>query len=366
MTPPDSYDRRPAVSFNRDDIPWDEIRIWIIRVVFIALVLGVFLAVTSMFYRVDTGHEGVVLRFGKKVDTVIHGLHWKLPWPIDKVYKVPVQRLQDLTFGVTTGASGRKTSYDQTSRDDLGVAEMLTGDLNLGHVDWIVQYRVKNSADYLFKLGGVEPDNSWAFSDGGDSEVNLAVPDTIRDVSESVMRKLVGDSSIDYVLTIGRDQIAKDAKMMLQQELDGFEAGIDIVTVKLQRTSPPTAKVQDAFQEVNRARQKKERVVNEAQGERNSKIPAARGARDKAIAEAEGYQNRVVLETTGAVNAFLAQLAEYEKAPDVTRKRLYLEAMEEILATVGSKTIIDESVRGVVPLLNLNQGAETPAVKEVR
>ena len=153
---------------------------------------------------------------------------------------------------------------------------------------------------------------------------------------------------------------------MLQQELDGFEAGIDIVTVKLQRTSPPTAKVQDAFQEVNRARQKKERVVNEAQGERNSKIPAARGARDKAIAEAEGYQNRVVLETTGAVNAFLAQLAEYEKAPDVTRKRLYLEAMEEILATVGSKTIIDESVRGVVPLLNLNQGAETPAVKEVR
>ncbi|MDG2207691.1 MAG: FtsH protease activity modulator HflK, partial [Pirellulales bacterium] len=284
----------------------------------------------------------------------------------DKVYKVPVQRLQDLTFGVTTGASGRKTGYDQTSRDDLGVAEMLTGDLNLGHVDWIVQYRVKNSAEYLFKLGGVESDNSWAFSDGGNSEVNPAVPDTIRDVSESVMRKLVGDSSIDYVLTIGRDQIAKDAKMMLQQELDGFEAGIDIVTVKLQRTSPPTAKVQDAFQEVNRARQKKERVVNEAQGERNSKIPAARGARDKAIAEAEGYQNRVVLETTGAVNAFLAQLAEYEKAPDVTRKRLYLEAMEEILATVGSKTIIDESVRGVVPLLNLNQGAETPAVKEVR
>ena len=224
---------------------------------------------------------------------------------------------------------------------------MLTGDLNLGHVDWIVQYRVKDSGNYLFKIGGANVVAPWPLVSGEDYEANPAVPDTIRDISESVMRKLVGDSSIDYVLTIGRDQIAKDAEMMLQQELDGFQAGVDIVTV-------------------NRARQKKERVVNEAQGERNSKIPAARGARDKAIAEAEGYHNRVVLETTGAVNAFLAQLAEYEKAREVTRKRLYLEAMEEILATVGSKTIIDESVRGVVPLLNLNQGVATPAVKEVR
>ena len=366
MTPPDPYGRRPPVSFNLDDIPWDEIAPWISRVLVVALVIGVVLLVASMFYRIDTSDEGVVLRFGKKVDTAMPGLHWKLPWPIDKVYKVPVQRIQVLEFGFATRSAGRKTVYSKTSKDDLGVAEMLTGDLNLGHVDWIVQYRVKDSGNYLFKVGGTEVDAPWALMGGEDQEANPAVPDTIRDISESVMRKLVGDSSIDYVLTIGRDQIAKDAETMLQQELDGFEAGVDIVTVKLQTTSPPTTKVQDAFQEVNRARQKKERVVNEAQGERNSKIPAARGAKDKAIAEAEGYQNRVVLETTGAVNAFLAQLAEYEKAPDVTRKRLYLEAMEEILATVGSKTIIDESVRGVVPLLNLNQGVDPPAVKEVR
>jgi membrane protease subunit HflK len=270
-----------------------------------------------------------------------------------------------LEFGFATRQAGRKTLYTNTSKEDLGVAEMLTGDLNLGHVDWIVQYRVKDSGEYLFKVGGTEVVAPWTFSGGEDYEVNPAVPDTIRDISESVMRKLVGDSSIDFVLTIGRDQIAKDAETLIQEELDGFQAGVDIVTVKLQTTAPPTAKVQDAFQEVNRARQKKERVVNEAQGERNSKIPAARGAKEKAIAEAEGYQNRAVLETTGAVNAFLAQLAEYEKAPEVTRKRLYLEAMEEILATVGSKIIIDESVRGMVPLLNLNQGAETPAGKEV-
>jgi membrane protease subunit HflK len=192
--------------------------------------------------------------------------------------------------------------------------------------------------------------------------VNPAVPDTISDVSESVMRKLVGDSSIDYVLTIGREQLAKQAELLIQEELDNFQAGVDIITVKLQTTSPPTEKVQDAFQEVNRARQKKEQVVNEALGERNSKIPAARGAKDKAIAEAEGYQSRVVLETNGKISAFLAQLTEYDKAPDVTRTRLYLEAMEEILSQVGSKVIIDESVRGVLPVLNLDQGSPVPGI----
>ena len=144
--------------------------------------------------------------------------------------------------------------------------------------------------------------------------------------------------------------------------MDSFEAGVEIITVKLQTTSPPTEAVQDAFQEVNRARQKKEQVVNEAQGERNSKLPAARGAKDKAIAEAEGYQNRVELETIGQTSAFLAQLAEYDKAPDVTRKRLYLETMEIVLSQAGSKTIIDESVRGVLPLLNLDQGTPQRAV----
>ena len=365
MSPPDQYGRRRNISFDRNDIPWDEISAWSWRIFFAVLALGVVLAVVSMFYRVDASDEGVVLRFGKTIDTAMPGLHWKLPWPIDKVYQVPVQRIQVLEFGFATRQPGRKTLYSNTSKEDLGVAEMLTGDLNLGHVDWIVQYRVKDSGKYLFKVGGTEVVAPWTLSGGEDYEVNPAVPDTIRDISESVMRKLVGDSSIDFVLTIGRDQIAKDAETLIQAELDDFQAGVDIVTVKLQTTAPPTAKVQDAFQEVNRARQKKERVVNEAQGERNSKIPAARGAKEKAIAEAEGYQNRAVLETTGAVNAFLAQLAEYEKAPEVTRKRLYLEAMEEILATVGSKIIIDESVRGMVPLLNLNQGAETPAGKEV-
>jgi membrane protease subunit HflK len=288
----------------------------------------------------------------------------KMPWPIDKVYQVPVHRIQSLEFGFKTAQAGRKTVFASQTTDQIEVAEMLTGDLNLAHVEWVVQYRVKDPVMFLFKIGSTDSVGQSLLPSGMTSDVNAAVPDAIRDVSESVMRKLVGDSSIDYVLTIGRVQLATEAEQLIQAELDiFFEAGVEIITVELQTTSPPTEAVQDAFQEVNRARQKKEQVVNEAQGERNSKIPAARGAKDKAIAEAEGYQNRVQLETMGQTSAFLAQLAEYDKAPDVTRKRLYLEAMEIVLSQAGSKTIIDESVRGVLPLLNLDQGTPQRAVE---
>ncbi len=350
-------------TFDPDDVPWDQIT-HILKLVFAGLaVVAVLWLANSVFYRIDASDEGVVLRFGKKVATVRSGLHTKLPWPIDTVYKVPVQRIQTLEFGFQTTQPGRVSRFVRGDAADLAVAEMLTGDLNLGNVEWIVQYRVKSSEQYLFMIGGSGVSGRAGALGASGTETNPAVPDTIRDVSESVMRKLVGDSSIDYVLTIGRDQINQDAKIEIQNELDFFEAGIEVVTVRLGITSPPTDKVQNAFLEVNNARQRKERVVNEALGERNSKIPAARGARDKAIAEAEGYQNRIILETTGKINAFLAQLEEYEKAPDVTRKRLYLEAMEDILATVGSKTIIDDSVRGILPLLNLDQGSPLPVVE---
>jgi len=356
MSTPGEYRGRRGRPFDNDEIPWDQIQKWIWLTLAGVVVVGLLLLSGSMFYRIEASDEGVVLRFGKLLATVPPGLHTKLPWPIDTVYEVPVQRIQTLEFGFETQQPGRRTQYAPRTTDDLAVAEMLTGDLNLGHVEWIVQYRVKDPMQYLFKVGGADEGSQGSFF-GAAADVNPAVPDTISDVSESVMRKLVGDSSIDYVLTIGREQLAKQAEELIQQELDGFETGVDVVTVKLQTTSPPTTAVQDAFQEVNRARQKKEQVVNEALGERNSLIPAARGAKDQAIAEAEGYQNRIVLETTGTINAFLAQLTEYEKAPEVTRTRLYLEAMEDILGSAGSKTIIDESVRGVLPMLNLDESA---------
>ena len=364
MSPADEFSGRRGRPFDPEDIPWDQIRKWVWLALAGVAAAAALLLGGSMFYRIDASDEGVVLRFGKLLATVPPGLHVKMPWPIDTVYKVPVQRIQTLEFGFETELPGRRTQYAARSTDDLAVAEMLTGDLNLGHVEWIVQYRVKDPMQYLFKVGDAEAISRGLLFGGTSSDVNPAVPDTIRDVSESVMRKLVGDSSIDYVLTIGREDLANQAEELIQQALDGFEAGVDVITVKLQTTSPPTAAVQDAFQEVNRARQKKETVVNEALGQRNSIIPEARGAKDRAITEAEGYQDRIVLETTGQINAFLAQLAEYEKAPDVTRKRLYLEAMEEILGRAGSKTIIDESVRGVLPMLNLDQTAPRRAVEK--
>jgi len=357
-----SSDDDDARTLSFDDLSSGKLGKVVKRVQIGFLAFFLLMEIWSVFYRIGASEEGVVLRFGRKVATVTPGLHVKLPWPIDKVHKVPVQRIQSLEFGFETSQAGRKTVYASKTSDDLEVAEMLTGDLNLGHVEWIVQYRVKDPINFLFKIGSTERIDPKSLPSGTTSDVNPAVPDTISDVSESVMRKLVGDSSIDYVLTIGREQLAKKAEEMIQAELDSFEAGVEIITVKLQTTSPPTARVQDAFQAVNRARQKKERVVNEALGERNSKIPAARGAKDKAIAEAEGYHDRVVLETTGVTNAFLAKLAEYEKAPDVTRKRLYLEAMESILSQSQRKTIIDDSVRGVLPFLNLDQSSPLPNV----
>lgn len=360
MSPPDRFDLRGS-PFDFDDDQMARVTKAVQLIVAGIGVLILLFFVISMFYRIDASDEGVVLRFGAVKEAKVQpGLHWKLPWPIDTVYEVPVQRIKTMEFGFETVTPGRVSVFSKQSPGDLEVAEMLTGDLNLGHVEWIVQYRVKDPVQFLFEIGGSEG-ASWLSKDG--DEVNPSVPDTIQDISESVMRKLVGDSSIDYVLTIGRDQIAKEAEELIQEELDSFQAGVDIVTVKLQTTAPPTEAVQDAFQEVNRARQKKEKVVNEAQGERNSKIPAARGAKDKAIAESEGYKNRVILTTNGKINAFLAQLAEYEKAPDITRKRLYLETMEAVLARVGSKTIIDDSVRGVLPLLNLDQGRVAKGVQ---
>lgn len=327
----------------------------------VAVALLVVLILLSVFYRVDASDQGVVLRFGKHVRTTEPGLHTKLPWPIERVYHVPVRRIQTLEFGFETQEPGRVTEFAPTGPEHLDVSEMLSGDLNLANVKWVVQYRVKDPAAYLFHIGDVEGIRPESLPSGVQDDPNAAVPDMIRDVSESVLRKLVGDTSVDAVLTFGRETIAASAKLEIQEMLDGsgsdldrFQSGIEIVTVKLQSTAPPE-EVKDAFQEVNRARQNKERVVNEAEGERNSQIPAARGQRDKAISEAEGYQAKIELTTKGRVNAFLAQLAEYEKAPEVTRTRLYLETMQEVLAGVGQKTIVDDSMNGVLPLLNLDQ-----------
>jgi len=316
-------------------------------------------ALYSSFYRVDASEQGIVLRFGEHVRTVEPGLQMKMPWPIETVHTVPVRTVKSIEFGFQTVSAGRKTEYAQRSANLDEVADMLTGDLNIAHVEWVVQYKISNAMDSLFNIGDESSLYGDLMSSIRNQAINPAIPDTIRDVSETVMRKLVGDRSVDSVLTIGREEIADEAKLEIQAMLDEFEAGVEIITVKLQTTSPPES-VKDAFQEVNRARQNKERVVNQAEGERNRKIPAARGKREQIISEAEGYRSRVIMETTGDINAFNAKLAEYEKSPEITKQRLYLEAMEEVLGQVGNKTIIDDSVNQMLPILNLNGGSNNP------
>lgn len=321
------------------------------RLITLGVVIFVaFSALETTFYSIAADEQGVVLRFGQHISTTAPGLHTKLPWPIDQVFKVPVEKVRSLEFGFGTVDPGRVTRYRGPTQADERVATMLTGDLNLAHVEWIVQYRIHDAAKYLFKLGGGRRM----------SDQPAVVADTIRDASETVMRRLVGDVSVDEVLTIGRDRIAGDAKRELQEVLDRFDCGVTVVTVKLQSVSPPEP-VKDAFDSVNRARQNKDKLVNEAEGERNRMIPEARGKRDRAISEAEGYRELKVRAAEGHANAFLSRLEEYKKAPEITRTRLYLEAMEDLYSRVREKTIIDESVRGILPLLNLNAPSSTLA-----
>ena len=325
----------------------------------LALIALVGFVCYTSFYRVDASEQGIVLRFGEHNRTVEPGLQMKLPWPFENVYTVPVRKVQSLEFGFRTVSAGRKTAYANRDQQLDDIADMLTGDLNIAHVEWIVQYKISDALQSLFSVGDERSMYGDFISNIKTHDINPALPDVIQDVSETVMRKLVGDRSVDSVLTMGREEIASQAKTDIQSMLDEFETGVEIITVKLQTTSPPES-VKDAFQNVNRARQNKERVVNQAEGERNRKIPAARGRRDQLISEAEGYKAKIIKETNGRVLAFEAKLAEYKKAPEVTKKRLYLEAMEEVLGQVGDKTIIDDSVNQMLPILNLNQGANNP------
>lgn len=325
---------------------WGRYRKRIIAAVVLAALVW---ASGSMFYKVEADSRGILLRLGKVAEETPPGLHFKLPWPIDMVHTVPVEKVQSLEFGYRTVLPGRRTQFARSTDNQKTMARMLTADLNLAHVEWVVQYRIHTPQDYLFKIGGERRTTSATNA-----------RDLIGDVSEAVMRRIIGDVSVDSVITIGREQIAADAKEEMQRNLDGFEAGIKVVAVKLQSATPPDP-VKDAFDAVNRAKQSKERVVNEAKGERNRLIPAARGQRDRTIAEAEGYALRVQKEAEGHAHAFLARLTEYEKAPEVTKMRLYLEAMEEILMNVDDKIIIDQSIKGILPLLQLDAGASAIA-----
>ena len=297
-------------------------------------IVGIILLTTS-FYQVGTDEEGVIQRFGKYTGTTQPGLHLKIPFGVDKVTKVPVRRVQKEEFGFRTVTPGVRTEYVRGKAIDESL--MLTGDLNSAVVEWIVQYRVGDPVDYLFKV--------------------MEVRTTIRDVSESVMRQVVGDRSVDEVIILSRREVAQEAKQRLQENLDAYETGIHVVTVELKDVNPPDP-VKPAFNEVNEAKQEMERMVNQAWETYNKAVPKASGEAERTIRQAEGYALNRVNRAKGDANKFLAVWKEYNRSQDVTRRRLYLETMDEILPKIDKKYIIDSEQKGLLQLLRLEEKGE--------
>ncbi|MHC4247533.1 MAG: FtsH protease activity modulator HflK [Planctomycetota bacterium] len=315
----------------------------------IILLVVVVLGVAGSFYSVQAESQAVVLRFGRRHTTTGPGLHGKLPFGIDTVYEVPVGRLQTMEFGFTQTSAGVRSEYRVTA-EDREQALMLTGRRNMASVEWIVKYRIDDPLKYLFSVADVKS--------------------AIAEVSEAVMRTLVGDRSVDEVITIGRVELEQEAAAEMQRILwatpeataadpnakSVYDCGVRIDSVQLQDVTYPE-QVKAAFEAVNNAQQKKETTVNEAKAERNRLLPAALGQKEKKISEAEGYKLEKVSSATGRAQALLDQYAEYEKRPRETRLRLFMETMEVVFTKAGRKIIIDPDVKGVLPLLDL--GAES-------
>jgi membrane protease subunit HflK len=300
----------------------------------VVLVLAVIL-LWSSWYTVQPQETAIVQRFGKVVRTAGPGLHFKIPYGVETVRLVPTARVLKQEFGFRTETPGRRTRYSPRQFEDESL--MLTGDLNVIDVDWIVQFRIDDPAKFLFSVR--EP------------------IDTIRDVSEAVMRRIVGNRLGSDVLTVGRETVQVEVKLEMQKILTTYETGVRITAVKLQDVTPPDP-VKPAFNEVNEARQDKERTINQAQEQANREIPKAGGEAARTIAEAQGYGLERVNRAKGEANRFQAILSEYKKAPEVTRKRLYLEALTVILPDAKSLYIVDADQKALIPWLSLDSGVK--------
>ncbi|MFC2171404.1 FtsH protease activity modulator HflK [Acidobacteriota bacterium] len=308
----------------------------VFRLVIIGLVaLLLLVIVVTSFYTVGPEERAIVLRFGKMVgEPRMPGLHWKFPYPIETRTNVKVEHVYKEEFGYRTVRAGVRTQYADPAPYQ-GESNMLTGDLNIGHVEWIIQYKIHSAPDYLFNVRNVK--------------------ETIRDASETVMREVVGDRSVSEVLTVGRSEIASEAERKLQEVLNGYGCGVDIVTVQLQDVTPPEP-VKAAFNEVNEARQEKERITNQAWEAYNKAIPEAEGKALRMYLEAEGYRTARINRAQGDAERFIKFYQQYKQAKTITKSRIYLETMAEVYPNIKSVYIVDEDLKGIVPLLQLMQG----------
>jgi len=300
----------------------------ILGIIFLVIVAVVL--VTQTMVIVEPEEVALIMRFGEYTRTLSPGFHFKLPL-IERKIRVPVERQLKQEFGFRTAQAGRRTTYD--SGDFTGESLMLTGDLNVAVADWITQYRVNDPYKYTFKVRDVDS--------------------TFRDMNEALMRTVVGDRSVTEVLTIGRDEIASEVEVRLQALCDQYEMGIKVEQIVLQDVNPPD-EVKPSFNEVNQAQQERERMINEARSEFNKVVPRARGEAQQMIQEAEGYAANRVNRSEGDAALFREVLAAYRRAPDVTRRRIYLETMQTIYPNVKRKVILDENLKGLLPLLSLD------------
>ena len=296
-----------------------------------ALIVAAVVAFGAL-YQVQPEEVGVVLRFGRYVRATDPGLRAKIPFA-ETVLKVPVQRQLKQEFGFRTMEPGIRTQYAAFDRNATEESVMLTGDLNVAVVEWIVQYRVADPYLYLFKVRNLE--------------------DTFRAMNEAIMREVVGDRTVTEVLTVGRQEIESRVEGRLQDLANQYEMGITIDQVVLQDVNPPDP-VKPSWDEVNQAQQQRDRMINEARAEYNRVIPRARGEAEQTVLQAEGYALDRVNRAEGEATRFEAVQAAYRLAPDVTRRRLYLETMQRILPRVGRKLYVDEDATGVLPLLSLD------------
>jgi len=302
----------------------------------IALGIVVIILLMTMGFTVEPEETGIVLRYGRFIRQVPSGLHLKLPWPIETVEKVPIERQLKEEFGFRTVevGSGRPTTYDPSEHADESL--MLTGDLNVAVVEWTAQFRVRDPYKFLFKVREVRK--------------------TFRDMNETVMREVVGDRSVNEVLTVGRQEIAAEVERRLQALCDQYETGIKVEQIVLQNVNPPDA-VKPSFNEVNQAQQEREKLINQARADYNQVIPRAKGRAQQTLEQAQGFATDRVNRARGDAELFNQVHAAFQRAPEVTRRRMYLETMAEIYPKVKRKIILDEKLKGVLPLLPLQATA---------
>lgn len=300
-------------------------------VVIFLLVIGSY----SSFYEVDTEETGVVLRFGKFVGFAESGLHFKIPFGVEQVYLVPTGRVLKEEFGFRTVAPDVRTTYTKKGLEEESLT--LTGDLNVSDVEWIVQFQIADPFKFVFRIK--DPVG------------------TVRDIAEAMVRKAIGNANVTEVLTTERAQLAGQIEQNLQATLNNYDIGVRIVTVKFQDVTPPDP-VKAAFNEVNEAEQQKESLIFQAREQFNREVPRARGEAKQALQEAEGYAVERINKARGETNRFVALLTEYRKAPTVTRRRIHLETLEEVLPRLEEIYVMDEKGGGALPLLPLRKALE--------